>query len=260
MINLLAGVPAKNRKGSLIMSVQLAKDEKVIRSFTYAALGYNKKKNKYDTFKSLIVTNKRLIHEAVRETRNNELILRQEMPVADAKYIKTVMGKSFSPQLLVQAIIYAVIAVAIALLATFDFAEKFFYVFLILAAPFLFVAIKKLVDYFASFSNIVSFSIFTDHPVTPVLTTAAVEVNNENADGTPRKAKNEPSLEIRVNSDVARQIADGLGAAILNAVTYNGEDIELEENVTVEPLESADEPIDAEEAVEEAETETEENA
>lgn len=259
MINLLAGVPAKNRKGSLIMSVQLAKDEKVIRSFTYAALGYNKKKNKYDTFKSLIVTNKRLIHEAVRETRNNELILRQEMPVADAKYIKTVMGKSCSPQLLVQAIIYAVIAVMVALLATFDFAEKFFVVFLVLAAPFLFVAIKKLVDYFASFSNIVSFSIFTDHPVTPVLTTAAVEVNNENADGAPRKAKNEPSLEIRVNSDVARQIADGLGAAILNAVTYNGEDIELEENVTVEPLESADEPIDAEEAVEEAETETEEN-
>lgn len=259
MINLLAGVPAKNRKGSLIMSVQLAKDEKVIRSFTYAALGYNKKKNKYDTFKSLIVTNKRLIHEAVRETRNNELILRQEMPVADAKYIKTVMGKSCSPQLLVQAIIYAVIAVMVALLATFDFAEKFFVVFLVLAAPFLFVAIKKLVDYFASFSNIVSFSIFTDHPVTPVLTTAAVEVNNENADGAPRKAKNEPSLEIRVNSDVARQIADGLGAAILNAVTYNGEDIELEENVTVEPLESTDEPIDAEEAVEETETETEEN-
>ena len=246
-------------KGSLIMSVQLAKDEKVIRSFTYATLGYNKKKNKYDTFKSLIVTNKRLIHEAIRETRSNELILRQEMPVADAKYIKTVMGKSFSPQLLVQAIIYAVLAVVIALLATFDFAEKFFFVFLILAAPFLFVAIKKLIDYFASFSNIVSFSIFTDHPVTPVLTTAAVEVNNnENADGAPRKAKNEPSLEIRVDANVARQIADGLGAAILNAVAYNGEDLEVEETLNIAPLEEAAELMEAEEAVEEAEAETEE--
>ena len=241
------------------MSVQLSKDEKVIRSFTYATLGYNKKKNKYDTFKSLIVTNKRLIHEAIRETRSNELILRQEMPVADAKYIKTVMGKSFSPQLLVQAIIYAVLAVVIALLATFDFAEKFFFVFLILAAPFLFVAIKKLIDYFASFSNIVSFSIFTDHPVTPVLTTAAVEVNNnENADGAPRKAKNEPSLEIRVDADVARQIADGLGAAILNAVAYNGEDLEVEETLNVAPLEEAAELMETEEAVEEAEVEAEE--
>ena len=246
-------------KGSLIMSVQLAKDEKVIRSFTYATLGYNKKKNKYDTFKSLIVTNKRLIHEAIRETRSNELILRQEMPVADAKYIKTVMGKSFSPQLLVQAIIYAVLAVVIALLATFDFAEKFFFVFLILAAPFLFVAIKKLIDYFASFSNIVSFSIFTDHPVTPVLTTAAVEVNNnENTDGAPRKAKNEPSLEIRVDANVARQIADGLGAAILNAVAYNGEDLEVEETLNIAPLEEAAELMEAEEAVEEAEVEAEE--
>ena len=241
------------------MSVQLAKDEKVIRSFTYATLGYNKKKNKYDTFKSLIVTNKRLIHEAIRETRSNELILRQEMPVADAKYIKTVMGKSFSPMLLVQAIIYAVLAVVIALLATFDFAEKFFFVFLILAAPFLFIAIKKLVDYFASFSNIVSFSIFTDHPVTPVLTTAAVEVNNnENADGAPRKAKNEPSLEIRVDANVARQIADGLGAAILNAVAYNGEDLEVEETLNVAPLEEAAELLETEEAVEEAEVEAEE--
>ena len=241
------------------MSVQLAKDEKVIRSFTYATLGYNKKKNKYDTFKSLIVTNKRLIHEAIRETRSNELILRQEMPVADAKYIKTVMGKSFSPMLLVQAVIYAVIAVVIALLATFDFAEKFFFVFLILAAPFLFIAIKKLVDYFASFSNIVSFSIFTDHPVTPVLTTAAVEVNNnENTDGAPRKAKNEPSLEIRVDANVARQIADGLGAAILNAVAYNGEDLEVEETLNIAPLEEAAELMEAEEAVEEAEVETEE--
>ena len=241
------------------MSVQLSKDEKVIRSFTYATLGYNKKKNKYDTFKSLIVTNKRLIHEAIRETRSNELILRQEMPVADAKYIKTVMGRSFSPQLLVQAIIYAVIAVVIALLATFDFAEKFFVVFLILAAPFLFVAIKKLIDYFASFSNIVSFSIFTDHPVTPVMTTAAVEVNNnENTDGAPRKAKNEPSLEIRVDANVARQIADGLGAAILNAVAYNGEDLEVEETLNIAPLEEAAELMEAEEAVEEAEVETEE--
>ena len=137
--------------------------------------------------------------------------------------------------------------------------EISFFVFLILAAPFLFVAIKKLIDYFASFSNIVSFSIFTDHPVTPVLTTAAVEVNNnENTDGAPRKAKNEPSLEIRVDANVARQIADGLGAAILNAVAYNGENLEVEETLNVAPLEEAAELMEAEEAVEEAEVEAEE--
>ena len=56
------------------MSVKLAKDEKVIKSFNYAATGYNKRKDTYDTFKSLIVTNKRVIHESVCEKRGNEVI------------------------------------------------------------------------------------------------------------------------------------------------------------------------------------------
>ena len=210
-----------------IMSIQFAKDEKVVKSFNYAAIGYNKKKDKYDTFKSLIVTNKRVIHEAVRETRGNEMILRQEMPVADAKYVKTVMGKSCDYSFLVQAIIYAVVAIAIALLSTMEFAEKFSYIFLILAAPFAIVAIKKLVDFLRSFVNIVSFSIFTDHPVTPVMTTAVIEDNSNNDENQPKKKKKEPSLEIRVNADVAREIADGLGAAILNAVNYTGEEDEF---------------------------------
>ena len=107
------------------MSVQFAKDEKVIKSFNYAAVGYNKKKGHPDTFKSLIVTNTRVIHEAVREKRSNELIIRQEMPVADAKYVKTTMGKASSPELLVQAIVFFVIAALAIVVSTFDFAEKF---------------------------------------------------------------------------------------------------------------------------------------
>ncbi len=231
------------------MSVQFAKDEKVIKSFNYAAIGYNKKKGKYDTFKSLIVTNKRVIHEAVRETRGNEMILRQEMPVSDAKYVKTVMGKSSDISFLVQAIIYAVVAVAIAVLSTLEFAEKFSFVFLILAAPFAIIAIKKLVDYLRSFSSIVSFSIFTDHPVTPVLMTAVADTEpTTDADGNPRKkAKKEPALEIRVNSEIAREIADGLGAAILDAVAYTGEE---QENAF--PSENAEELLVDADIVEEA--------
>ena len=93
------------------MSVKFAKDEKVIKFFNYAATGYNKKKNSYDTFKSLIVTNKRVIHEQVCEKRGNEVILRQEMPVTDAKYVKTTMGKTSTPKFLLLAILFAIIAV-----------------------------------------------------------------------------------------------------------------------------------------------------
>ncbi len=212
------------------MSVKLAKNEKVIRSFNYAATGYNKRKNTYDTFKSVIVTNKRVIHESVCEKRGNEVILRQEMPVADAKYVKTTMGKTSSPQFLFLAILFAVIAVAVAFVSTLEAVAKFNFVFWILAAPFAVLAIVKLYNYFASCSRIVSFSIFTDHVVTPVICSAAIEANNSD-DTASKKTKKEPALEIRVNTDIAREIADGLGAAILDATQYVEEMGEIQEDI-----------------------------
>ena len=204
------------------MSVQFARDEKVIKSFNYANTGYNKRKGQYDTFKSLIVTNKRVIHESVNDKSYNEIILRQEMPVADAKYVKTTMGKVSTPAYLLQALLFAVIAVAAVVVSTLDFAEKFYVLFLVLAAPFAILTFVKLAAYFASRAKIVSFSIYTDHVVTPVISTAAVEANTDDTQG--KKSKSEPTLQIQVNADVAREIADGLGAAILDAIAYNGED------------------------------------
>ena len=75
--------------------------------------------------------------------------------------------------------------------------------------------------YFASCTKIVSFSIYTDHVVTPVISTAAIEANTD--DTQSKKSKSEPTLQIQVNADVAREIADGLGAAILDAIAYKEE-------------------------------------
>ena len=212
------------------MAIQFAKDEKVIKSFNYAATGYNKRKDTYDTFKSLIVTNKRVIHESVCEKRGNEVILRQEMPVADAKYVKTTMGKTSSPELLLLAILFAVIAVAAVCVSFLEFAAKFQFVFWILAAPFAVLCIVKLSAYFASCSRVVSFSIFTDHAVTPVICSAAIETNTDDT-ATNKKTKKEPALEIRVNTDIARAIADGLGAAILDATQYVEDSKEYQEDL-----------------------------
>ncbi len=240
------------------MSVKLAKDEKVIRSFTYAAVGYNKKKNSYDTFKSLIVTNKRVIHESVCEKRGNEVILRQEMPVADAKYVKTTMGKASSPQFLLLAILFAVVAVAVAFVSTLEFAAKFQFVFWILAAPFAVLAIVKLYNYFASCSRVVSFSIFTDHVVTPVICSAAIETNNSD-DTASKKTKKEPALEIRVNTDIAREIADGLGAAILDATQYVEEMGEIQEDIPAFATVDTEEVLVDAPATEEEKAEVEDN-
>lgn len=239
------------------MSVQFAKDEKVIKSFNYATTGYNRRKGQYDTFKSVIVTNKRVIHESVNDKRYNEIILRQEMPVADAKYVKTTMGKTSNPIYLLQALLFAIIAAAAVFVSTLDFAEKFYVLFLVLAAPFAILTFVKLAAYFSSRSKVVSFSIFTDHIVTPVICTAAVEAdNNENQN--KKIVKKDPSLEIRVNADVAREIADGLGAAILDAIAYKEEEAPVEESIPAfATVETEETPVDAPEA-EEAEEEVNE--
>ena len=235
------------------MSVKFAKDEKVIKSFDYATVGYNKRKGQYDTFKSLIVTNKRVIHESVNDKRNNEIILRQEMPVADAKYVKTTMGKTSNPAYLLQALLFAIIAAAAVFVSTLDFAEKFYVAFLVLAAPFAVLTFVKLAAYFSSCTKVVSFSIFTDHVVTPVICTAAMEAENKETEG-KKNTKKDPSLEIRVNADVAREIADGLGAAILDAINYK-EEAPVEEAIPAfATVKTEETPIDApeeEEVVEE---------
>ena len=235
------------------MSVKFAKDEKVIKSFDYATVGYNKRKGQYDTFKSLIVTNKRVIHESVNDKRNNEIILRQEMPVADAKYVKTTMGKTSNPAYLLQALLFAIIAAAAVFVSTLDFAEKFYVAFLVLAAPFAVLTFVKLAAYFSSLTKVVSFSIFTDHVVTPVICTAAVEAENKETEG-KKNTKKDPSLEIRVNADVAREIADGLGAAILDAINYK-EEAPVEEAIpafaTVKTEETPIDTPEEEEVVEE---------
>ncbi|MBE6699078.1 MAG: hypothetical protein E7584_02420 [Ruminococcaceae bacterium] len=233
------------------MSVQFAKDEKVIKSFKYATVGYNKKKGKHDTFKNLIITNKRIIHESVNDKRSNEIILRQEMPVTDAKYVKTTMGKISNIAYLLQAILFAIIAATAIFVSSLDFAEKFYVLFLVIAAPFAILTFVKLAAYFASRSKVVSFSIFTDHVVTPVICTAAVEANADDTQG--KKSKSEPTLEIRVNADAAREIADGLGAAILDAINYKEEEPanNLQEAILAyASVETEETPVDSAEAEE----------
>ena len=226
------------------MAIQFAKDEKVLKSFNYASVGYKQKKGQFDTFKRLTITNKRIIHEAVRETHNNELILRQEMPVTDAKYIKTTMGQIASIRFLVFAIILAVFAVVSVVLSFLKFAEAFKFVFWILAAAFAVFAIVNLVLYFKSRVASVSFSIFADHYLTLAMSTAVADGDYSQAQEM-KKGKKEPTLEIRVSVDDARELADGLGAAILNAVQYiNGAEEALVEEA-VPAFASAEEANEA---------------
>jgi hypothetical protein len=241
-------------KGNKKMAIQFAKDEKVLKSFNYASIGYNKKKGQFDTFKKLTVTNKRIIHETVRETRSDELILRQEMPVTDAKYIKTTMGKTANPKFLVLAIVFGVFALTSVVLSFLKFAESIKPVFFAIAAVFAVVAIVNLVSYLKSRVTAVTFSIFTDKPVMLAMSTAVADGDFNQAQEA-KQGNKEPTVEIRVSVEDAREIADGLGAAILNAANYI-EEAPLEEVAEAVPAfaeaEEAPAEIPAAEVIEEA--------
>jgi len=230
------------------MSIQLAKDEKVVKAFDYATVGYNRKLAKYTTYKSLIVTNKRVVHEAVCETRGNEVILRQEMPVTDAKYVNTTMGKTSTPAFLVLTVIFAILAAVAYVLPMFVLPNLKMILTLVAAACGL-LAVIFLVAFIVSHKAMVVCSISTDHPICPAIGFASIEseLTSDVSDKKKKKSK-KPTIEIRVNRAAAKDLANELGAAILNAIAYDpNEEIapEAEETEVEAEAETASESVEA---------------
>ena len=227
------------------MSIQLAKDEKVVKAFDYATVGYNRKLSKYTTYKSLIVTNKRVVHEAVCEARGNEVILRQEMPVADAKYVNTAMGKTSTPALLVLTVIFAILAAVAFVLPVLGVLSGAKLVMTILGSVFALLAVIFLLCFILSHKAMVVCSISTDHPIYPVIGFGSIE-GEENSDASDKKKKSskKPTIEIHVNRAVAKEIANELGAAILDALAYDAS--EEEAPVTEESESEAEAEVEAE--------------
>ena len=233
------------------MSIQLAKDEKVVKAFDYATVGYNRKLAKYTTYKSLIVTNKRVVHEAVCETRGNEVILRQEMPVTDAKYVNTTMGKTSTPAFLVLTVIFAILAAVAYVLPMFVLPNLKMILTLVAAACGL-LAVIFLVAFIVSHKAMVVCSISTDHPICPAIGFASIESELTSDVSDKKKKSKKPTIEIRVNRAAAKDLANELGAAILNAIAYDpNEEIAPEaEETEVEAeaetaSETASEPVEA---------------
>ena len=219
---------------------------------------------KYTTYKSLIVTNKRVVHEAVCETRGNEVILRQEMPVTDAKYVNTTMGKTSTPAFLVLTVIFAILAAVAYVLPMFVLPNLKMILTLVAAACGL-LAVIFLVAFIVSHKAMVVCSISTDHPICPAIGFASIESELTSDVSDKKKKSKKPTIEIRVNRAAAKDLANELGAAILNAIAYDpNEEIapeaeETEVEAEAEPAsETASETVEA--AAEAEETPAEEPA
>ena len=175
------------------------------------------------------------------------------MPVTDAKYLKTTMGKTANPKFLVLAIVLGVFALAAVVASFLEFAESFKPVFWIIGATLAIFAIVNLVSYFKSRVTAVTFSIFTDKPVMAAMSTAVADGDFNQAQEA-KQGNKEPTVEIRVSVDDAREIANGLGAAILDAINYIEAPEEAIEEEAIPAVAEADE-APAEEAPAEENTE-----
>lgn len=215
------------------MSIQFAKNETVVRRFDYATLGYRKKTDSYATSRSLIVTNRRVIHQDVCEQAGRDLIVRQEMPIEEAKFVDVRYTKTSKPGHLIAALILAVLAVAFYFLTNLKAAypdvallQKIPALVFIGAAGVLgIIALINLINYFCSFRAYLGCTVSTDSAIQPIFSNT---ISDEKI--SPRKAKQAKKntlrmeLDIRINKKAAKELADGLGAAILDAIEMNRED------------------------------------
>lgn len=206
------------------MSIQFSQNETVVRKFDYATLGYRKKSDSYAVARSLIVTNKRVIHQDVCEQLGKDLIVRREMPIEHAKFVDIRMARSSKVSLLIWSIVLAVLAVVAylgnSLRESLEFLAKVPAVLFVgIAAGFAAFALALLIAYFGSRRMMLSCTVSTDGMIQPVLSNTVVDESLK-----PKKvykAAKQMQLDIRINKRAAKELADGLGAAIIDAMDMN---------------------------------------
>ena len=236
------------------MSIQFAKDEAVVRRYDYATLGFKKKLGRYTTFKSLIITNKRVIHEAVCGKRGSGMVSRREMPLEDAKYVDTAVARTSKPAFIVWSIIFAILGAVGFVLPNLNVLPNLELVFQGVGAGAFLVAVLFLIAYFGSRKAFLLCNISTDHPLYPVMGIAEVADNGHDEKKAKKENKKNKNirLEIAINTAVAKQLSDELGAVILDAKSY--EPVQEVEEAEAPAEEAVEEPAEAEEAEEVAES------
>ena len=252
------------------MSIQLANGEKILRSYDYAQ-SQSKGLAGTDGSKTLVITNKRIIHKETIKGKKQSGTNMSEMPVKAAKYVRTSFKETRYPILLVIGIILAIAAV-FCLIGSFSSGSSsrddnysnnsayssnyssssnnygsyssnygsssnnygsssnnnakssndanvpliFFFIFGVIAAVFIVIyALKKTYAF--------SCSIDTDTHITKAFDFSSISGDSRTSGifAAFRKANNSFYIKVKVNSEVAQQMADELGYVI--AAAANGD-------------------------------------
>ena len=196
------------------MSLILASDEKIIREYEYASMGTLGVGRSSETYKKLIITNKRIVHQEHASGVGMERYSATEMPVDKAKYVDTYYGMKSYTILLVMGIIFA-LAGLVTLIARIP--AVVLGIALVFALIFILLYVFKK-DY------MVCFNIKTDGFVNPVMH-ASSRAGNSVTRGLRRNLRAADdamtiNIKIRVHKEEAKALAEELGMAILEACRY----------------------------------------
>ncbi|MBO5908915.1 MAG: hypothetical protein J6Q67_03930 [Clostridia bacterium] len=230
------------------MSIKLAKDEKIVRTYDYATSS-TKGLASSASSKTLVITNKRIVHREAGHGSSNEFLNTSEMPLEAAKYVNTFYTKIGFPALLVFGIIFAIIALAGVIALPEDIK--------MLAVPFFFVAALFIVLFFVKKKLSFTCTIDTDTHITPAFSFSSTSGNSATNGVYSKlaKANKVKSIQINVDYHVAKQMADELGYVIMAA--KNGDFDSVEAPVAVAKAEEVKvEEVKAEEVTEEIVTES----
>ncbi len=206
------------------MSVQYAQGEKIFAQYDYATFGYHKKTAEYTMAKSLIVTNRRVIHQEVSNQKGKKSIVRKQIPLDRAQFVDVSTSRLSKPGFLVMALIFAIVAVAAYFVGTVPAVTDAMGSFSILpsigAGVLGVIALICLISYFSSFRTYLAVSIDVDCEIHNGIDFTSKAVNMSKKKNDARTAGKNLQLNLQVDKKVAVQIADELGAVILDAMAY----------------------------------------
>ena len=208
------------------MSIQLSKNESILRSYDYAA-SHSVGLGATNGSKTLIITNKRIIHRERIDGKKNSGVNTSEMPISAAKYVKTSFKQTRYPILMVIGIILAIVAVALfAVLANVGMGVALipFVIIGAIAAIFIIVYLKKKTYSF-------SCSIDTDTRITNAFGFSSVSGDSRTRGIFAKFGKSNNKnfyIKVKVNSEVAKQMAEELGSVISAAANGDFDAIEEE--------------------------------
>lgn len=198
------------------MSVTLAKNEKIIRSYDYAGVKSHSVLDGAASYRNLTITNRRIIQSNHFKGTGKEGLQVSEMPVSSAQYVDVAHKVLRYPIFLVLGILFALIAIFTAISAE-EVSSGTVMTAIFSIVCFIIYALKK--------DCVLLCSIAAEKYVTPVMMLRTSSGNSltrhvyRKAAGVA--AATTINVAVKVDTEVAKQMTEELGAVILAAA--NGE-------------------------------------